>query len=53
MNAFGLGNYSFIDKYLVKCDFGNAEYLLKFNENYSKFISIRKYNFEIVVGEHL
>lgn len=53
MNAFGLSNYSFIDKYLVKCDFGGAEHLLKFNENYSKFISIRKYNFGIVAGEHL
>ena len=30
MNAFGAGKYSFIDKYLVKCDFGGREHLLKF-----------------------
>ena len=53
MKAFGLGKYSFIDKYLVKCDFGGWEYLLKFNDDYSRFISIRKDDFEVVVGNHL
>ena len=53
MNAFGLGKYSFIDKYLVKCDFGDKEHLLKFNQDYSKFISVRKDDFEVVVGNHL
>ena len=50
MNAFGPGKYEFIDKYLVKCDFGNREHLLKFNDDYSLFISIRKYDFEVIVG---
>jgi hypothetical protein len=50
MNAFGAGKYSFIDKYLVKCDFGGREHLLKFNGNYSRFISVRKDDFEVVVG---
>jgi hypothetical protein len=53
MNAFGAGKYSFIDKYLVKCDFGGREHLLKFNENYSRFISVRKDDFEVVLGDHL
>ena len=53
MNAFGPGKYSFIDKYLVKCDFSCREHLLKFNENYSRFISVRKDDFEVVVGDHL
>ena len=53
MNAFGAGKYSFIDEYLVKCDFDGREHLLKFNGNYSEFISVRKDDFEVVVGNHL
>ena len=53
LNAFGLGRYSFVDQYLVKCDFGNREHLLKFNDDYSRFISVRKDDFEVVVGNHL
>ena len=33
---------------LVKCDFGGMEHLLKFNKDYSIFISVRKGDFEIV-----
>ena len=53
MNAFGQGKYDFIDKYLIKCDFGGREHLLKFNDDYSRFISTRKDDFEVVVGNHL
>ena len=53
MNAFGAGKYRFINKYLIKCDFGGREHLLKFNDDYSRFISIRKDDFEVVVGNHL
>tara|TARA_B100001113_G_scaffold90384_1_gene72333 strand:+ start:1456 stop:3072 length:1617 start_codon:yes stop_codon:yes gene_type:complete len=53
MNAFGTGKYRFIDKYLIKCDFGGREHLLKFNDDYSRFISIRKDDFEVVVRDHL
>ena len=53
MNAFGAGKYRFIDKYLIKCDFGGSEHLLKFNDDYSRFISVRKYDFEVVFGHHL
>ena len=53
MNAFGPGKYRFIDKYLVKCYFGGREHLLKFNDDYSRFISVRKDDFEVVVGNHL
>ena len=53
MNAFGAGKYRFIDKYLIKCDFGGREHLLKFNDDYSRFISIRKDDFEVVVRNHL
>ena len=50
MNAFGPGSYKFINNYLVKCDFGGREHLLKFNENYSRFLSVRKGDFEVVLG---
>ena len=53
MNAFGNGKYNFINKYLVKCHFGKREHLLKFNKDYSRFISVRKDDFEVVVGNHL
>ena len=51
MDAFGSGKYSFINKYLLKCDFGRREHLLKFNLNYSSFISIRKDDFDVVYGK--
>ena len=53
MNAFGQGKYIFIDKYLVKCYFGGREHLLKFNENYSRFLSVRRDDFEVVLGNRL
>lgn len=53
MNAFGKGKYTFINEYLVKCCFGGREHLLIFNDDYSRFISIRKDDFEVVVGNHL
>ena len=51
MDAFGDGNYEFIDKYLVKCVFGDWEHILKFNEDYSKYTSIRKDN--CIINGHL
>ena len=53
MNAFGNGKYNFIDKYLVKCDFGGRDHFLKFNEDYSKFTSIRTNDFGLVNGYKL
>ena len=50
MDAFGPGKYNTIDKYLAKCDFGYREHLLKFNKDYSIFISVRKDDFEVVLG---
>jgi len=52
MNAFGIGKYKFLKKHLVKCDFGNREHFLKFNEDYSRFISVRKDDFHIVNGSN-
>ena len=50
MRAFGPGKYTFIDKYLIKCTFGGKIHLLKFNQDYSKFISIRKDDLITVIG---
>jgi len=53
MNAFGPGEYNFVNKYLVKCNFGSMKHLLKFNEDYSEFTSVRKSDFEVIHGIHL
>ena len=53
MNAFGHGKYESIDTHLIKCDFGFREHLLKFNKDYSSFISVRKDDFEVVIGNRL
>jgi len=53
MNAFGHGNYSIINKYLVNCYFDGHTHLIKFNEDYSTFFSIRKSDFAVVFGNHL
>lgn len=53
MNAFGPGEYRFINKFLVNCHFGGRKHLLKFNENYSSFISVRNGDFKVIVGNHL
>jgi predicted O-methyltransferase YrrM len=50
MNAFGYGNYLYVDNYIVKAYFGNNEHLLRFNENYTKFVSIRKSDNYVVKG---
>ena len=51
MNAFGTGKYLFIDKYLVKCSFGGRIHLLKFNHDYSIFISVREDDNQVVIGD--
>ena len=51
MDAFGEGRYNFIDKQLVKCDFGGKKHLFKFNQGYSTFISVRKDDFEVILGD--
>ena len=51
MDAFGPGKYKFVDKFLLKCYFGNREHLLKFDDNYSRFISVRRDDLEVVSGD--
>ena len=53
MDAFGFGEYKFVDKYLVKCYFGGREHLLEFNNDYSRFTSVRKDDFEVIEGNYL
>mgnify|MGYP001053912493 CR=1 FL=1 len=53
MNAFGSGKYHFIGNYLIKCVFGGREHLLKFDENYQEYISLRKDDFEVIKGNIL
>lgn len=50
MEAFGKGQYSFINKYLIKANFGGRIHLMKFNKDYKEFSSIRKEDFQLIVG---
>ena len=50
MDAFGPGEYSFINEHLVKCNFGGRRHLLKVSEDYSRFVSVRKGDLEVVSG---
>ena len=53
MEAFGNGNYKYIDIYTVEANFGGRSHILKFNKDYSKYISIRKEDFEVICGNTL
>ena len=48
IDAFKGGVYKFVDQYLVNCYFGGKVHLLIFNKDFSHYISIRKYDFEVV-----
>ena len=47
MNFSKNGAYIFNSKYLVEANFGGRSHILKFNANYTEFISIRKGDFEL------
>lgn len=51
MIAFGEGSYSYINKQLVRCYFGGRQHLLKFNEDFSSFTSVRTDDFFVVNGK--
>ena len=61
VKVFGfVGSYKFIDTCLIKITFEDPnkkklplKYLLKFNYNYSEFIAIKNFNFEIVYGSYV
>jgi lipopolysaccharide biosynthesis glycosyltransferase len=42
IEEIGIGKYNLIDKYIVKYDFNESEYLFKFNQDYSEYICIKK-----------
>jgi GR25 family glycosyltransferase involved in LPS biosynthesis len=51
MNAFGKGYYKVIDNYNIIAYFGKREHNIKFNDDYTEFISIRKGDLCIVFGK--
>tara|TARA_Y100000591_G_C21823309_1_gene694980 strand:+ start:566 stop:1576 length:1011 start_codon:yes stop_codon:yes gene_type:complete len=50
MKPDGIGKYYFLDKHLVKCYISNREHVLKFDKDYTFFISVRKGDFEVING---
>jgi hypothetical protein len=51
MDAFGKGNYKIIDKQNIIANFGGRIHNIKFNNNYTNFISTRKGDSQIVNGK--
>ena len=50
MDVFRKGHYNIIDNYNIIAYIKNSEYNIKFNNDYTEFISIRKDNLFIVYG---
>ena len=53
MNAWGKGNYYFIYKKLIEANFGGESHVIHFHDNYEKYTSIRKRDFQIINGERI
>lgn len=53
MNAWGRGKYFFIKNNLIQADFGGQCHLIRFYDDYKKYISVRKKDFEIIQGERI
>lgn len=53
MDAFGRGYYKVIDNYNIIANFGKREHNIRFNDDYTEFISIRKGDLCIVFGKIL
>jgi hypothetical protein len=51
MDAFGEGNYQVIDNYNIVAYFGCREHYIKFNNDYTKYVSIRKDDLCVVTGK--
>jgi hypothetical protein len=50
MDAFGKGTYLQEDTYIFQANFGGNMHTLVFNEDYTRFVSIRKGDNDIVKG---
>ena len=50
IDAFGEGKYTYLDSHNIIAEFGNRKHNIKFEKNYSSFISIRNDDLYIVNG---
>jgi len=53
MDAFGKGNYLFIEKNKILATFGRKEHIIEFNDNFTEFISTRKEDLCVVNGSFI
>ena len=53
MKAFGSGKYQKINKYIFIANFGNYDHIIKFNNDYTEFTSLRKHDNEEIKGKLL
>ena len=50
MNAFGKGFYNFVDNHNIIANFSNKIHFIKFNDDYTTFVSVRNNDLLITVG---
>jgi predicted O-methyltransferase YrrM len=50
MDAFGEGHYKFIDNQHIIAIFGGREHIISFNDDYTKFLSIRRDDLQVING---
>lgn len=53
MNAWGKGIYFYIKDNLIQANFGGKSHLVRFYNDYKKYTSVRKKDFEIIQGERI
>lgn len=53
LQAFGEGQYTAIDEYRVEAFFGTRSHIVKFDPEFMSFISVRKEDYELVVGRRI
>jgi hypothetical protein len=50
MDAFGKGYYEYIDAHTIRALFGYKDHILKFNDDYTEFISTRVDDSQRITG---
>jgi len=53
LQAFGEGQYTAIGELRVEAFFGGRSHILKFDPGFNSFISVRKEDYDIIVGERI
>lgn len=53
LQAFGEGQYTAIDEYRIEAFFGTRSHIMKFDPEFMSFISVRKEDYDIILGQRI